>query len=205
MPEPGKVHSTIMRKVNSFNKHYSILVSRPQPYYVEELIYDGQEKPQTVRHLVLNPDGEVEQEAVNVLQYDEKQRLIARTYTRNQGDLKGIKYEYDGKNNLTKVIRVFESEEILYAENFVFDQSLSVYNMVPELNSIAVYMNDGFPIQNNILNFTWHDDQPDYPKTDPKTVTFAVTYDATGKVTKSQPSFITIGPPHFEDATYNCE
>jgi hypothetical protein len=179
--------------------------SPPQPYYVTELIYDGQEKPQKVRHLVLNPDPGVEQEAVNVLQYDEKQRLIERIYTRGQGEFKGIKYEYNDKNNLTKVIRVFESEEILYAENFVFDQRPSVYHMVSERNAINVYMDEGFPIQNNILSFTLHDDQPGYPKTNPMTVTFNVNYDATGKVTKSQPSFITVGPPHFEEVTYNCE
>jgi hypothetical protein len=105
-----------------------------------------------------------------------------------------------------KVFRIFDTGELLYAENLSFDNKPRLYSNVPELETLSVFAEGYLPGRNNLKSATVHDDYPGYPKVSPYVVTYALDYDQGGMITASdlQGQFM-FGTFHFSDAAYSCE
>jgi hypothetical protein len=172
--------------------------SPPTRYLTCELIYDKKGNPKK-SYWVKNPPSGAADTAF--FYHDENKRLV-----KIQGNGVGRRYEYDGNGNVTKIFRIFESEELLYAENILYDNKPKYDGNVPELETLNVYMNGYLPGINNLVTATIHDDLPDYPKVNPQDLAYTVGYDEAGLITSCQPpNVILYGVSHFEQITYSCE
>jgi len=176
--------------------------SPPQAYNTYELTYDSEEKPRKLHFWGFGADPSGPPADVSNFYHDERQRLIKVEHLTHEGSQR---YEYDANDNVTKVFRLYETEELLYAENLSFDSNPRIFSLVPELETLTVYMEGYVPGKNNITAAEIHDDQPGYPKVSAQNVTYAVDYNEKGFITSCQPSsFFVLGSLYFEEVTYRC-